>query len=399
MRKREKWLICSFEYNQDPSDHRGRCEQCRKDGHKNCVAGPRPGVTRTRLRIGPDGAPFQNRASASQNRHQVKTCRQCLESRRVCSFASWFQDGGENICTACDMSGAACEPLGCKKPEHQEHQQFNIDSSASDALEGLDMDMDDDFFTILSSPLQTAISVASSRDSGFTLEPPAHSSGDTGGTVKTVRTKFCHPMFFVYKDKTPDKSDPCHFCSSAHFGLIGLEERVTEVIEWYDGRGWEEIGGGHRGDNVKGSQMCTNCTFTRMQIMICDDHGLRRITKAGAELDHEAAFQRLFDSELAKGDRWCSVCCNLAAWECCSKQKVHVHPGEGCGLALCEACVEDLENCGGSLETMLQVLEDKPSEARPAGLRADYELLKEDGLLRRYLEHEAARLRAISGHQ
>jgi hypothetical protein len=48
---------------------------------------------------------------------------------------------------------------------------------------------------------------------------------------------------------------------------------------------------------------------------------------------------------------------------------------------------------------MLQVLEDKPSEARPAGLRADYELLKEDGLLMRYLEHEAARLRAISGQQ
>jgi hypothetical protein len=58
---------------------------------------------------------------------------------------------------------------------------------------------------------------------------------------------------------------------------------------------------------------------------------------------------------------------------------------EGCGLALCEACVEDLGDCGGSLEIMLQVLTDEPSEARPAGLRADYELLKYDGLLKRYL--------------
>ena len=74
-------------------------------------------------------------------------------------------------------------------------------------------------------------------------------------------------------------------------------------------------------------------------------------------------------------------------------------PGEGCGLALCEACGIDLELCDGSLETMLQVLADKPSKDRPAGLRADYELLKEDGLLMRYLEHEAARLRAISGQQ
>ena len=285
------------------------------------------------------------------------------------------------------MSGAACEPLGWKKPGNQEYQQFAIDSSATSALEGPEMDVDYDFFAISSSPPRTPISVASSCDSGSTPKPPAHSSGDTGGTVKTVRTKFCHPMLFDYQDPTPDKSDPCHFCSSAFFGLIGLEERTTEVIEWYDGRGWEEIGGGHRGDSVKSSQMCTDCTMTRMNIMVCDDHALRRITEEGAESDYEAAFVRLFDPEVAKDDRWCSVCCNLAAWECCLEQQGQY--GDGCGLALCEACVTDLETCGGSLETMLQVLEDKPSEARPTGLRADYEFLKEDGLLMRYLKHMA----------
>jgi predicted type IV restriction endonuclease len=48
---------------------------------------------------------------------------------------------------------------------------------------------------------------------------------------------------------------------------------------------------------------------------------------------------------------------------------------------------------------MLQVLEDKPNEDRPAGLRADYELLKEDGLLMRYLKHMTGiqRLSAVSG--
>ena len=386
MSKRQKWLVCSFEYSQDPSDHHGRCEQCRKDGHKNCVAGPLPGVTRTRLRIGPDGAPYKSQVRVSQNRHQVKTCRQCLNSRRVCSFASYFQDGGENICTACDMSGAACEPLGWKKTGNQAYQQFTDKSSVGSALRGLDdLNLDEEFFDISSSPPQTPISVTSSRDSNFTPEPPAQSSDDTGGAVKTVRTKFCHPMLFDYQDQTPDKSDPCQFCSSAHFGLIGLEERITEVIDWYDGRGWEEIGGGHRGDSVKGSQMCTDCTMARMQIMICEGHALRRISEAGVELDHEAAFERLFDPEPAEGDRWCSVCCNLAAWECCLVQEGQ--PGEGCGLALCEACGIDLELCDGSLETMLQVLADKPSKDRPAGLRADYELLKEDGLLMRYLKH------------
>lgn len=283
------------------------------------------------------------------------------------------------------MSGAACEPLGWKKPENQKYQQLAPYSSADIALG--DLEVDDDFSDISSSPPQTPVSSADSRDSKSTPDPPAHSAGDTGGTVKTVRTKFCHPMLFDYQQQTSDGSNPCHFCSDAYFGLIGLEERTTEVIEWYDGRGWEEIGGGHKGESVKGSQMCTDCSMARMQIMVCNGHALRRITEAGAELDHEAAFDRLFDPGLAKSDRWCSVCLNLASWECCLEQEVQ--PGEGCGLALCEACVADLEDCGESLETMLQALEDKSSEARPMGLRADYELLKEDGLLMRYLKHSA----------
>ena len=281
------------------------------------------------------------------------------------------------------MSGAACEPLGWKKPGKRTCQQSSVNSSAGSALSGLGLD--DEIVTILSSPPQTPKSDKSRSSSEFTPDPSAHPSGDTGGTVKTVRTKFCHPMLFDYQDDTPDASNPCHFCSCASFGLIGLEERTTEVIEWYDGRGWEEVGGGHRGDSIGSSQMCTDCTMSRMQIMICDDHALRCLTESDVELDYEAALERLFNPGKAQSDRWCSVCLNLAAWECCVGQEMQ--PGEGCGLALCEPCVADLEICGGSLETMLQVLD---GEARPAGLRADYELLKEDGLLMRYLKHSAA---------
>jgi hypothetical protein len=278
------------------------------------------------------------------------------------------------------MSGVGCEPLGWKKPGIRTNQRSSINSSTGGTIS--DYITDDE---ILSSPPQSPISGESRRDSVFTPEPPAGSLGDTGGTVKTVRTKFCHPMLFDYQDETADGSDPCHFCSCGYFGLIGLEERTTEVIEWYDGRGWEEIGGGHRGDSISGTQMCTPCTMSRMQIMVCDDHALRRITESDTTNDYEAAFERLFDPELIVADRWCSVCCNLAAWECCVEQEVH--SGEGCGMSMCEPCVTDLRDYGGSLETMLQALEEKPSEARPAGLRADYELLKQDGLLMRYLKH------------
>jgi hypothetical protein len=321
------------------------------------------------------------------------------------------------------MSGKTCEPLGLEKAgSRQESRQPSIDPSAN-ALSGFDLS--DGVVTTPSSPLRAfssheaqrrdrfrgsrqptpniygdaldgvdlnkeIICISSSpppipqgvRRAQYTPDPPDDTE-NVEGSLKTVRTKFCHPIRFDYQDETPDGSEPCHFCFCAHFGIIGLEERTVEVIDWHDGRGWEEIGNGHRGDNVNDTQICSQCTLARMQIMICTDHALMRITELGAELDLQAAIGRLVSGKEAAGDRWCSVCCNLAAWECCVAQDGD--HGEGCGLVLCEACVEDLRSCGGSLETMLQALTDEPSEARPVGLRADYELLKQDGLLMRFL--------------
>jgi hypothetical protein len=322
------------------------------------------------------------------------------------------------------MSGKTCEPLGLEKPgSRQESRQPSIDSSADDDLGGFDLS--EEIVTASSSPLRSPISGNFHRlnDSRVSRQPspdiygnaldgidlnkeiicissspppipyetrraqynpdPPDDTDDVGGSLETVRTKFCHPIVFDYQDETPDGSDPCHFCSCAHFGILGLEERTVEVIDWHNGRGWEEISNGHRGDNIKGTQVCVQCTKARMQIMICPDHAFMRITELGAELDLQAAIGRLVSGDEAAGDRWCSICLNVAAWECCMAQDDG--QGEGCGLALCEACVEDLGDCGGSLEIMLQVLTDEPSEARPAGLRADYELLKYDGLLKRYL--------------
>ena len=39
----------------------------------------------------------------------------------------------------------------------------------------------------------------------------------------------------------------------------------------------------------------------------------------------------------------------------------------------------------GDLQQMLSVLKDEPSDERPLGLRADWSLLKQDGLLMRYV--------------
>jgi hypothetical protein len=218
------------------------------------------------------------------------------------------------------------------------------------------------------------------------------------GTPRIVHTKLCHPVQFDYEDPTLDGSDPCHFCHRAAYSVIGLPERTIEVIEWDDGSGWEEVSGGHRGEDTEPTQVCHKCTMARMRIMVCDGHALRRIEGVEDDDDEQdlmKALGRLVDWEQTERlavdkepmETWCSVCCNLAAWECCLEQQIE--RGEGCGLALCELCVVDLGKCGGSFEKMLQQLKDELTTERPLGLRADSGLLKRDGLLMGYLRWSA----------
>jgi hypothetical protein len=246
-------------------------------------------------------------------------------------------------------------------------------------------------------PVNHHVSARTTESSPSRSDSPLPASG----TPKIVRTKLCHPVQFDYVDPTLDGSDPCHFCNRAACSVIGLPERTIEVIEWDDGSGWEEVSGGHRDEDTEPTQVCPKCTLARMRIMVCDGHALRRIEgvddddddddeqdlmKATTRLvEWESEERRAVDKEPM--ETWCSVCCNLAAWECCLGQEIE--RGEGCGLALCELCVVDLGRCGGSLEKMLQRLKDELTTARPLGLRADSGLLKQDGLLMGYLRFTA----------
>jgi hypothetical protein len=229
-----------------------------------------------------------------------------------------------------------------------------------------------------------------------TSPPRSDSPLPVSGTPRTVSTKLCHPVHFDYQDPTRDGSDPCHFCHRAAYSIIGLEERTLEIIEWDDGSGWEEVRGGHKSEGQDPTQVCPECTMARMKIMVCGDHALRRIEGVDNEkqdlleatnrlVDWEDEERRAVDKEPM--ETWCSVCCNLAAWECCLEQEYE--RGEGCGLALCELCVADLGRFGGSFEEMLQELKDELTTERPLGLRADYGLLKQDGLLMGYLQYSA----------
>ena len=119
---------------------------------------------------------------------------------------------------------------------------------------------------------------------------------------------------------------------------------------------------------------------------MCQQHEMRPMPDAGeAALDLNAAFAELMDPQSMSADRpnWCSVCCSLATYECRAAQ---ASGDEGCGLVLCEHCAVTLAGgYDGDLQNMLAEAKDEASEQRPLGLRADWELLKQDGLLVRYV--------------
>ncbi|KAI6813823.1 hypothetical protein KC332_g14487 [Hortaea werneckii] len=212
------------------------------------------------------------------------------------------------------------------------------------------------------------------------------SRNTSSGATKTIVSRFSHPIQFNAEDATGSMS--CSFCEHTSFQIIGLEAEEYDVIEWRDGRGYDEIGGGHRDDGVEPTRVCTACTMRRLLIIMCESHKMRLMPGLNPEtMDVEGAISSLFSGELRQQDRWCSVCPSLASYECEAASSVDLlgHVCQGCGLSLCETCMNLADKHRGDLQQMLSVLKDEPSDERPLGLRADWSLLKQDGLLMRYV--------------
>jgi hypothetical protein len=89
-----------------------------------------------------------------------------------------------------------------------------------------------------------------------------------GGNTREITTKFCHPIKVNHIDKINGK-EPCHFCDEPAYPILGLETKEVEVIDWKDGRGLEEVSGGHRGEDVENTRVCASCTLKRLPIILC----------------------------------------------------------------------------------------------------------------------------------
>ncbi|KAI9737198.1 MAG: hypothetical protein M1818_005730 [Claussenomyces sp. TS43310] len=220
-------------------------------------------------------------------------------------------------------------------------------------------------------------------------------NGFTGGTVKIIRSCYCHPIKFNYDSpshpSSPSKNlgsvpSACHFCASPPSGrtdngtrnnqsglfysIFGLGERRVEVVQWDSGLGNEELEGGWSEAGSETSRMCRACTTKRIVTACCEEHEIRRIEGVDERnYDHDGAFIKMLaengidmrpylDETGSMGPpqhiepapieaRWCSICLSSAYYECCAPQKFAIQDlrSSGCGLLLCDVCAQRLIGC------------------------------------------------------
>ncbi|EME88940.1 uncharacterized protein MYCFIDRAFT_76322 [Pseudocercospora fijiensis CIRAD86] len=231
-------------------------------------------------------------------------------------------------------------------------------------------------------------------------EPGGQASGSNvgaGGTLCTIRTSFSHPIMFNCDDdsQSTDMTPPngnelsCHFCTEPSLPFFGLGQIETQVIDHPEDPGFVEMGDGYRSRGIENTRLCGVCTLRRMCVIVCDKHTMRPSTDLAAfsPASQEAAEEKLLEGDLTPDDaeRFCSVCTRLATHECVSET------GEdtpGCGLRLCKNCAITLEaRHDGNLKGMLESSSVRDTAEEQSLVRADCELLREDGALFKYMRH------------
>ena len=201
-------------------------------------------------------------------------------------------------------------------------------------------------------------------------------------TPKT--TKLSYPITF------DGGIDTCSICKRYNYAILGLGVRKIKVYDYGKGKGPVEISDAIEADlssppkrKPAATSLCKACTKFRMQIMTCKKHAIE-LLEPDPTMDIMPALTRLIHNEPPSEDEvWCSICPSPAHYTCCAKT---VQGVKGCGLKVCKTCAAKLQTTHeGNLGTMLKYLDDEVTEEYKAGLRADVELLRKDGPLKRYM--------------
>lgn len=227
---------------------------------------------------------------------------------------------------------------------------------------------------------------------GATLPPERVPSCDGGcsvggpqGTERTIITSFSHPISFNCDDEKPYKE--CHLCAHPALRIVGFGKKRASVIDFDDSSGFVEFSGGHRADHVEPTTLCTECTTSRMAVLMCGTHQMTSIpdTKYTSQ-DEEMALNDLLDGKLESVDigAFCSICPSLATLQCSARQE---DGPNGCGLKLCDRCTAALVGgYDGNLGKMMAREMAADVDGEGFGFRADADFLRPDGVLVRYLK-------------
>jgi len=326
------------------------CQQCIDDDF-HCVAGPSKDTV-ARITYDRDLNKTQPAAKKDSKRKIPSTCMECAEAGLTCSLGAASE---ARACRACQNNDDPCTikrlvSAARRKPSSNTARKRKIDEPSS--LEG--------------------------------HHSKAPRIADRcRGNHKTVETKLCHPIVFNCDDEQTD-CQSCHFCEEIGYGLLGMGSKTVEVLDRADARGLEEISGGHAEDGIENTRMCISCTMHRMSIIMCSAHEMTPVPDCGEGTpDKNEALSQLISGQVESSVQWCAICPSPATYGCSAP----VEDGcTGCGLLLCEPCMLTMVGShDGNLQGMLLELKDEPSEDRIFGLRADYDLLRQDGLLMRYV--------------
>ena len=349
---KSKRLGCSYTYS---LDHEGPCEECSHTGWR-CIAGPAKEAIRERVSYDRDWENDPWQAPKVPKPKKIPSCKKCRERGQPCSFAAGDK---ADVCTACDMAGEACVPelempqsgrkrkrtakaktsAGGKKSGEEKRDEEGVGEGDDNGkgpwgrdifqetkkstnpivVDESDGDSEDDLGALLAPKkpksnekkpvepifIESSDESSSADDSdiapppkkktfsnanikGKTKQQPQHHNAK--GALTTITTEFSHPIAFNHEG-----AEPCNFCRDIRFAMFGLGPVEVEVVVWDDGRGLEEIQGGHRGRGVERTRMCVECTTSRIPVIMCPGHGL-------GWLEGELRFQRgARDSDVANG--------------------------------------------------------------------------------------------------
>jgi hypothetical protein len=390
---KRKRLTCSFQA--EDANHVGPCADC-KFRRINCIAGPPGGKMPERPTIDH----IQKLLDAAEDNYTrpYKSCTACRENKVECSLKAWTD---EPPCENCEHIGVECTFKSRGKTAVDDGR-----AEATEPVDEYDMDMDRDADELAEYEYEST-STGQSDDNGgkdvgttdvmtkakawgYELEPiqeesESESESDfddsvgsddsmmtivaahqgTLGPQEAICTGLSHPVAFLCR---PDATSilKCHWCENPSYGLLTPDWKENVVVRrCHDKVAYVEVSGGN-GPTYPPSRMCSPCTMKRYYIVSCKGHELVQIRFELGSLqnldDMAAHFERMRKNQPKDSDKWCSICAQVASFECGTTQEADmwgeqyptIGPAHyGCGLRLCLGCKLEFDKLGGRLNSLV----------------------------------------------